>query len=110
MGRYNVIPVTYNGADMDKFAPEHSYINALDFKSVTALAEYLKKVSSDPALYASYFWWKEFYVVRDGKEDLNQAYCSLCSALHNNSTEKVYTNLDDWWVKQSRCRKLRLTK
>ena len=42
--RYNVIPVTYNGAAMDKFAPKHSYINALDFKSVSGLAKYLEEV------------------------------------------------------------------
>ncbi|XP_023320067.1 alpha-(1,3)-fucosyltransferase C [Eurytemora carolleeae] len=106
--KYNVIPVTYNGVDMDTFAPYHSYINTLDFKGVSVLAQYLQKVSEDPALYASYFWWKDFYEVRDRKEDLNQAFCSLCSALHVNKEEKVYSNLDNWWINQSRCRKLKL--
>ena len=36
--------VTYNGADMSKFAPPHSYINAMDFKSVSALAKYMIQV------------------------------------------------------------------
>ena len=43
--KYNVIPVTYNGVDMEKFAPYHSYINTLDFKGVSVLAQYLQKVS-----------------------------------------------------------------
>ena len=42
--KYNVIPVTYNGVDMDKFAPPHSFINTLDFKGVSNLAKYLNKV------------------------------------------------------------------
>ena len=36
--------VTYNGADMSKFAPPHSFINAMDFKSVSALAKYMIQV------------------------------------------------------------------
>ncbi len=42
--KYNMVPVTYNGAEMEKFAPRHSYINALDFSSVEELAKYLEKV------------------------------------------------------------------
>ena len=41
---YNMVPVTYNGAEMEKFAPRHSYINALDYSSVEELAKYLEKV------------------------------------------------------------------
>ena len=40
----NMMLVTYNGADMSKFAPPHSYINAMDFKSVSALAKYMIQV------------------------------------------------------------------
>ena len=43
--KYNMVPVTYNGAEMEKFAPRHSYINALDFPSVQELAKYLEKVT-----------------------------------------------------------------
>ena len=59
--RYNVIPVTYSGANFTAIAPPHSNINTLDFKSVTQLSKYLLKVASDDELYASYFWWKDFY-------------------------------------------------
>ena len=43
--RYNVIPVTYNGVNMSAFAPPHSHINTLDFKTVSALGKYLNKVT-----------------------------------------------------------------
>ena len=63
---YNTIPVVMNGADMTKVAPKHSYINVLDFPSTAKLAEYLKKVASDDQLFASFFWWREFYKVQVG--------------------------------------------
>ena len=30
------------------------------------------KVAEDPELYASYFWWKDFYQIRNSQEDLAQ--------------------------------------
>jgi len=42
--RYNLIPVTYNGANMSAYGPPHSSINALDFSSTADLVEYLKEV------------------------------------------------------------------
>jgi alpha-1,3-fucosyltransferase len=40
----NILPVTYNGANMSFYGPPHSSINALDFQSVEALADYLLEV------------------------------------------------------------------
>jgi len=107
--KYNVIPVTYNGANISAIAPPHSYINTLDFSSVSQLAKYLQKVASDDELYASYFWWKEFYEVRDRREDMSQSFCEMCDALHNDKNNKVYNDLVKWWVTQSRCKKLHLS-
>ena len=58
---YNVIPVVFNGANMSAIAPPHSYINAEDFSSVEQLAEYLQIVASIDSLFASYFWWRDYY-------------------------------------------------
>ena len=58
---YNVIPVVFNGANMSAIAPPHSYINAEDFSSVEQLAEYLQLVASNDSLFASYFWWRDYY-------------------------------------------------
>ena len=106
---YNVIPVTYSGANFTAIAPPHSYINTLDFKSVTQLSKYLLKVASDDELYASYFWWKDFYEIRNSGADLSQSFCELCQSLHQDQTTKVYSDLTKWWVTQSRCKKLHLS-
>ena len=58
---YNVIPVVLNGANMSAIAPPHSYINAEDFSSVKDLAEYLERVGRNQTLFASYFWWRDYY-------------------------------------------------
>ena len=58
---YNVIPVVFNGANMSAIAPPHSYINAEDFSSVEQLAEYLQIVARNNSLFASYFWWRDYY-------------------------------------------------
>ena len=58
---YNVIPVVFNGANMSAIAPPHSYINAEDFSSVKQLANYLKMVGRNQSLFASYFWWRDYY-------------------------------------------------
>ncbi len=42
--KYNLIPVTYNGANMSLYGPPHSSINALDFNTTEDLVEYLKEV------------------------------------------------------------------
>ena len=58
---YNVIPVVFNGANMSAIAPPHSYINAEDFSSVKDLAKYLERVGRNQTLFASYFWWRDYY-------------------------------------------------
>ena len=59
-------------------APPHSTINVLDFKSPKHLVSHLEKLHRHDELYAEYFWWKDFYVVRNRMEDRAQAYCDLC--------------------------------
>ena len=60
---YNIIPVVLNGANMSTIAPPHSYINAEDFNTTESLAEYLLTVASNDTLFASYFWWRDYYRV-----------------------------------------------
>ena len=61
---YNVIPIVLNGADMEKIAPPHSYINVEDFSSIKHLADYLTLLSLDDSLFASYFWWRDYYTIQ----------------------------------------------
>ena len=58
---YNVIPVVYNGANMSRLAPPHSFIDVAEFKSVEKLAEYLSLLDRNDVRFASYFWWREYY-------------------------------------------------
>ena len=106
--RYNVIPVSYSGGKFSEMSPPHSSINVLDFTSAKALVNYLKKVDKNDNLFAEYFWWKDFYVVRQSPEDGAQAYCDLCAKLNSpDSPKKVYNDMFDWWVTKSHCKKLR---
>ena len=106
ISRYDVIPIVFNGADLESYAPYHSAINALDFPSPRKLVKFLEKLSIDDAEYASYFWWRDYYEVRNRAEDRAQAYCDLCSRLNNpQEPPKIYQDMYQWWVKDSKCRK-----
>ena len=61
---YNVIPVVLNGANMSRVAPPHSFINVRDFNTTEELAHYLHSVDQDDKLFASYFWWRDYYTVK----------------------------------------------
>ena len=107
--KYDVIPVTFNGADMASIAPPHSYINTMDFDTPGALAKHMEHIASDDALYASYFWWRDYYEIRNSAEDRAQAYCDLCARLNNpDEPQKVYKNMHQWWVEDSGCKKYKI--
>ena len=48
------------------------------------LADYLKLVASNDTLFASYFWWRDYYEVQaeDLWESLRESWCGLCQYLH----------------------------
>jgi len=77
--------------------PAKSYINAFDFQTVKALADYLKVLDQNDTLYNEYFWWKRHYVFGEGSSAHNAA-CELCSRLHNPSkpvsVKKDHLDLD----------------
>ena len=91
---YNVIPVVLNGANMPRVAPPHSFINVRDFNTTEELANYLHRLEQDDKLFASYFWWRDYYEVKGLGEDqgkdlkLLSSWCELCHLLHQ-------TNLTD---------------
>ena len=59
-----MIPVVLNGANMSQVAPPYSYINVMDFNTTQELATYLKTVDQDDKLFASYFWWRDYYELK----------------------------------------------
>ena len=70
--------------------------------SISETAKYLLKVSEDAALFASHFWWRDFYLPTQSLEAT--AWCSLCSALHNDSlAQSVITDLHSWWQQGANC-------
>ncbi len=103
---YHVIPITLGGTNMSAISPPHSSIDSLRFKSVKHLVDHLRMLNEDDAAYASYFWWKEFYEVRNSEADRVQPYCDLCKRLNNpKEPPKVYQDMYHWWVTDSHCRR-----
>ena len=98
---YDIVPVVLGGADYSKLAPEKSYIDARDFKSIADLAKYLKYLDKHPKAYAKYFEWKSHFRVID---DYSEAFCQLCQALNNpDEPTKSYPDLSQWWVTDGDC-------
>jgi len=100
--RSNMIPVVYNGANMSGIAPAHSYIDVKDFKTVRELGNYLQQVHSNPALFASYFWWRQFYEVeyigRHFFKTFPKIFCEACRYLHTGKGPRVVENLWKDWI------------
>lgn len=91
-----IIPVVYGGADYTKFAPNSSYINANEFKTVNELAERLIQLDHHPDEYVQYFWWKQEYTVIAN----NRSLCSLCKKLNDwspDSKTEMYSDVYTWF-------------
>lgn len=99
----NLVPIVLGGANYSTLAPEHSYINALEY-TPRQLATYLLQLDKDDSLYAEYFWWKPYYRVVNLHETNRESFCQLCAALHANPIqEKVASHLHEWYFEESRC-------
>lgn len=78
--------------DYEAVAPSKSFIHVDDFKSIKALAEYLKGLIKDPKKYSAYFTWRQDYTVKlytDWRERL----CNICPIFGQLPTQKVYKDL-----------------
>ncbi|XP_043077740.1 alpha-(1,3)-fucosyltransferase 7 [Puntigrus tetrazona] len=81
--------------DYEAVVPPNSFIHVDDFKSIKALAEYLRGVIKDPKRYNEYFTWRQDYVVKlytDWRERL----CNICPIYGRFPTQKVYEDLSVW--------------
>jgi alpha-1,3-fucosyltransferase len=96
---HDTVPVVYGGSNYSFYLPSGSYINAMDYKSPEDLADYLKKLMIDDALYLNYFKWRDQYQVIQSPLD---GWCHLCQLLmdppdvEKNKT-KSYANMAEWW-------------
>jgi alpha-1,3-fucosyltransferase len=100
----SVVPVVYGGADYSRIAPPHSYIDARQFEP-KKLADYLKKLDADDALFEEYLRWKDHYVVENSREiAIQNAFCDLCRKLHQDDEPmKVYNRVIDWFHPENTC-------
>ena len=100
----NIVPIVLGGANYSSVAPQHSYINAMDY-TPHQLADYLKVLDANDSLYAEYFWWKPHYRVVNLKQSNQKAFCELCARLHADPVEKkVVTGLQKWYRTESHCK------
>ena len=107
--KHDIVQVVYGGADYSSIAPPYSYIDARQFKP-HELAIYLEKLAANnETLYNEYFWWKEYYDVEAGQEQMmvRRGMCDLCKELHQDSNQhKVYKNILSHWVTDNQCIKV----
>ena len=106
--KVGMIPVVLGGLskyDYEKIAPQHSFIHVDDFSSPRDLMKKLHKISNDPIVYNSYFWWRKHYRVAVNisccphKEWAFPA-CQLCEILNSDNIQKnKYTNFTAFWNK-----------
>ena len=103
-----MVPIVFGSADYRSIAPEHSYINALDFDSPAKLAEYLHLLDRNDELYLDYFEWKSNYRVEAGMEVMaRNAFCDLCAKLNrDDEPKKIYDSLMPDWSARTHCNKL----
>jgi len=72
-------------------------------KIIQDAAKYMIKVSEDDKLFASYFWWRDFYIAKS-RNLWSEAWCGLCSSLHNKSEPvSVIQDLHKWWATDAKC-------
>jgi alpha-1,3-fucosyltransferase len=99
--RTSVVPIVFGGVHYSRFAPPHSYINALDYESPKQLADYLITLEKNRKLYAHYFEWRHhFHVPKVSYVD----WCQLCAMLNDESLPaKSYENISQWWFDDYPC-------
>ena len=104
----DIIPIVYGGANYSQIAPPHSYINALDY-TPEKLAEYLKILDANDTLYNEYFWWKDYYRVESGVEQMaRHGFCDLCKKLyHDEGVIKYYPELETDWGPNMVCKQVK---
>lgn len=101
--RLDVVPVVYGLGNYSAQAPPHSYIDALSFPTVSALADYLLYLHHNDTAYNEYFRWKRHHKMFSFWALTSQEYCSLCERLHTDTTPKTY-DMYKWYVQDARCK------
>ena len=100
-----IVPVIISGANLSnpEVVPPNSFINGLDFKRAVYLANYLKKIGSDPQLYNKFFKWRDEWTIRNG--GTYSLPCDVCNKLYEpNQRITVYDDIEQWYSVQHDCK------
>lgn len=94
----DVIPVVRGGADYKSYFPSDIFIDAADFSTPEALADYLDDLGNDKDRYLTYLRNKDRY---RSVLDFPDWPCQMCEKLHTDRTRHTYTDVHRWWVMNS---------
>ena len=106
--KHDIVPIVLSGADYERTFPPNSFINMMDYKNMSSLADHLITLDNDDALYSQYFSWKTKYSVKNSRFDRNLAHCDLCQALHSADRKgfKKSFNLKKWFIDKRKCQNI----
>merc|ERR1712039_337024 len=109
----DVIPIVLGGTNYSAIAPRNSFIELSHDDhgryDLATFAKRIKALAGNKRKLVEYFWWKEYYEVQDGPKFSSKGFCNICQKLQGDKEFKVYSNLESWWSKKSKCKKARLT-
>ena len=110
---HDSVPVVLGGGPYNDayVAIPGSFINAEDFPTVKALADYLLYLDKNDTAYNEYFKWKSKYGL---DSDIGWPFpdifvCEICRKLQTDHNTKVYEHLSDFWS-YNHCKKIEDTK
>ena len=77
------------------FAPQKSYINVFDFKTMKDLGDYLNYLNTNDTEYNSYFNWRNTFKVVHG-DVVWHMFCTLCKRLKENPVRAQVVDYIGW--------------
>lgn len=99
--KLGIVPVVLGGGDYSNpdLAIPGSFIDAMTFKSIRELGDYLVHLANNDDEYKKYFRWRRHYK----HVDYAPWWCSLCAALNMNTKDTYIAGLDSFWSKKKQC-------
>lgn len=93
----DVIVIVRGSFDYNKYLPKGTFINANDFSSIKALAEFMKNLAEDEDQYIKYLQNKDMYDIKERDFMFREALCNICHKVNNlEKYRKTYDNVEQW--------------
>ena len=93
--KLNVIPVVMGFLKYAELLPPHSFVDITDFSSHETLAEHLKSMAADDALYNEYFRWRTPHDCSGNGPSMG---CPVCDYLRRHRHEQVAVDVEEFWA------------